>query len=76
MTPPIDSAIALLEFEISKLGKPDAHTSLWFVLRAKSTGLSLLRAMKQAGVADDPLTAEAFRKEVRESLMDMGAAQQ
>lgn len=74
MKSPIESAMALLDAEIQKLGSPPVSTSLWFVLRAKSTGLSLLRAMKRDGVDEDPAAAEAFRKNVRQALTTMGDA--
>lgn len=67
MSTPQENAIAMLEAEIEQLGKPEAGTSLWWMLRAKSLGLSLLRSLKAKGI-DDPAMAELFRKDVRKRL--------
>ena len=67
-TPQLDSTIAALEEEISRLGAPPEGSSLWWMLRAKSTGLSLLRTLRQRGITD-PAMADAFRKDLRSSLV-------
>lgn len=73
-TPQLDSAIAMLEEEISRLGTPaspangEAASALWWTLRAKSTGLSLLKAMRQRGITD-PVAADAYRRDVRVALV-------
>lgn len=66
----LDSAIALLAAETSQLSgrKLQEGSTLWWTLRAKSTGLSLLRAIKTKGLSD-PSAAEEFRKSFRTSLM-------
>lgn len=62
------AAIQLLEIEIEQLGTPKVETAGWWVLRAKSTGLSLLRTMRDRGISD-PEVAEAFRKGLRKELV-------
>lgn len=65
----MDEAIALLEFEISVLQArnngqgPEETSSEYYVLQAKSLGLSLLRAAKAKGVTVDDL-----RQKVRKDL--------
>ena len=61
----IESAIAQLETEIAgfKQGtkdQPKEGSGAWFMLRALSAGLVLLRVMQQRGVANDPAAAESF----------------
>lgn len=76
-TPQLDSAIAALEDEVSKLGTPPAPASggaasaLWWTLRAKSTGLSLLKALRAKGILD-PEMADSYRKELRAGLVADG----
>lgn len=73
-TPQLDSAIAMLEEEISRLGTPaspangEAASALWWTLRAKSTGLSLLRALRAKDILD-PVMAENYRKDIRVALV-------
>jgi hypothetical protein len=75
----IDSAIARLEQELEDLGahaaatskRPAEGTSNWFLLRAKATGLSLLRQMNQlelldAGSADAHYRAQLARLKLQE----------
>ena len=71
MTEALNSTIAALEEEISRLGAPREGTSLWWMLRAKSTGLSLLRSLRQKGITD-PVMADAFRKDIRQQLAGPG----
>lgn len=70
----LDSAIAMLEEEVSLLGTPaspangEAASSVWWMLRAKSTGLSLLKALRAKGIID-PVMAENYRKDLRVRLV-------
>ena len=76
-TPQLDGAIALLEEEISALGTPaspasgENASSTWWLLRAKSTGLSLLKALRQKGLTD-PVAADSYRKDLRIKLVAAG----
>ena len=76
-TQQLDSAIALLEEEISILGTPrspvngEDASSTWWLLRAKSTGLSLLKALRSKGILD-PVAAENYRKDLRIKLVAAG----
>lgn len=69
MSHPLDVAIAELELEVTALGAPDPATVGWFTLRAKSTGLTMLRVLKQRGLQDDPAAAENFRKNARKVIV-------
>ena len=60
----LKDAIAQLEREIEQLGFPGVGTALWWMLRAKSHGLSLLKTLQVRGVSD-PVIAESFRKKTR-----------
>lgn len=65
----LDLAIIQLTNELEVLQTPAAGTTAWWVLRAKSTGLSLLRAMKAQGLEDDLTLADAYRKDIRSQLI-------
>ena len=60
----LDEAITQLEAEIDAIGLPQVGSTLWWVLRARSQGLSLLKTLKVRGISD-PVVAEAFRKKTR-----------
>lgn len=64
----LDSAILLLEGELDKLGLPKKDTVDWWVLRAKSTGLTLLRTMRAKNLFE-PEAAEVFRRGLRMELV-------
>jgi hypothetical protein len=64
----IDSAITLLEAEVGSLGMPDVGSDAWWLIRGKSTGLSLLRTLRQKGLTD-PKAAEDFRQAMRKELV-------
>lgn len=66
----LPAAVALLEMEVAKLQgrKPAPGDTNWHMLQAKSLGLSLLRTLAQNGL-DDPIAADAFRKDLRLSLV-------
>lgn len=76
MSSPLERAIAALEIEVSLLtdqasktptgGIVDGTTD-WWMLRAKTTGLSLLRTFLAQGLTD-PKEADDFRKNVRALL--------
>lgn len=74
MSHPIELAVALLQDEVTTLGTPKEHTIAWFTLRAKSHGLSLLRAMLKKGYHESPEAAETFRKGLRQNIMDQPPA--
>lgn len=63
----IDTAIAKLDAEIAALGFPAENTAEWWTLRAKSTGVSLLRAIQAKSLTT--LEADQFRKGVRIAIM-------
>ena len=71
----MDEAIVILQTEIEALqalrnGRgPQEGTTEWWLLRGKSIGLSMLRAMKVAGCTT-PVAAEAYRKTLRKELQD------
>ena len=63
----IDVAIGMLEEEILSSGhgtkqQPKDGTAEWFILRARSLGLSHLRRMKQLGAHLDAGSAERFHR--------------
>lgn len=60
----LDEAITQLQAEIDAIGLPVPGTTLWWVLRARSQGLSLLKTLQVRGISD-PVVAEAFRKKTR-----------
>lgn len=65
MATPLDAAIAVLEEEIASFqqgtkDQPKEKTTDWFLLRAKSLGLSSLKTMAARQLADDPVGAERF----------------
>lgn len=66
----LPAAVALLELEVAKLQgrKPVPGDTNWHLLQAKSLGLSLLRTLASKGL-DDPIAVDAFRKDVRMSLV-------
>lgn len=62
----IDDAIAILEAEVAAFGQgtkdqPAEGTPEFFILRAKSVGLSMLRSMQARGL-DSPSRVESFYK--------------
>lgn len=63
----LDAAITQLQAEVDGIGFPGTGTTLWWMLRARSQGLSLLKAIQAKGISD-PVVAEAFRKETRLEL--------
>lgn len=65
----IDTAISKLDAEIALLGFPKEETVEWWVLRAKVTGASLLRAMQAKGLTT--LEADQFRRGVRVGMMKL-----
>ena len=73
----IDAAIALLDAEVQGLQPTPARaatpawagSSDWFLLRAKSLGLSSLRRMKQLGVDVDPPASERFHRTAEKYLV-------
>lgn len=68
MSTPLEIARALLEDEISSLGRPSPDTAAWFTLRAKSLGLSSLRKMEQLGLgtlSDRGQAADQFVRAAR-----------
>lgn len=71
MTHPIDLAIQGVEERVAAHGSPTEGTAGWFLLRAYSTGLVLLKAIKAKGLQDDPVAADAYRKDLRKSLADV-----
>ena len=61
----LDRAIEQLQTEVTSYGhgtptQPKPESAEWFLLRAKTLGLSALRRMKQLGVAGDPAAAERY----------------
>ena len=69
----IDIAIAFLEQDITQLGDVKEGEVNWFILRAKSTGLSLLKAARQQRLDSDYKRLEEFRRDVRAKLVAQGA---
>lgn len=76
MSSSLERAIASLELEVSLLTDQAAKTPTggivegstdWWLLRAKTTGLSLLRTFLAQGLTD-PKEADDFRKNVRTLL--------
>lgn len=72
-SPQLDSAIGVLEAEIQGLGSATLKggqppTSLWYLLQAKSLGLSLLRTLNQHNITD-PVAVNLFRSEFRKNLV-------
>lgn len=63
----IDTAITQLDAEVAAIGFPKEDTVEWWILRAKSTGASLLRAMQQRSLTN--LEADQFRRGVRIGMM-------
>ena len=63
----LEEAIAQLEAEVEATGTPYVGSILWWVLRARSQGLSLLKALQAKGISD-PVVAENFRKKTRLEL--------
>lgn len=63
----IEDAIAVLEVEVAGLQGSKEDTREWWLLRARATGLSLLRKIKQERLT--LVQAEVFRKGVRKGLM-------
>lgn len=68
----LDIAITQLDMEVSSFGFPKEDTVEWWLLRAKATGLSLLRAMQAKGLTS--LEADTFRKGVRVGMMKSDVA--
>lgn len=72
----LDDAIAGLEREVLPLQSMllariiSPSSQLWWVLQAKSLGLSYLRTMKQQGVTD-PVVADQLRKEWRTEMQPL-----
>ncbi len=71
--PQLDSAIGALEAEVADLaarplkdGQP--ASSLWYMLQAKSLGLSLLRTLAQQNITD-PVLVNKFRADLRIKLV-------
>lgn len=61
----VESAIAQLEVEIGAFkhgtkDQPKENTGAWFMLRALSAGLTMLKTMQQLHKDGDPSAAEAF----------------
>lgn len=72
-SPQLDSAIGALEAELDSLGSPilkdgQPATSLWYLLQAKSLGLSLLRTLQQRNITD-PAMVQLFRQDLRKKLV-------
>lgn len=65
----LDDAIAVMEGEITALGTPREDTREWWLLRARSTGLSMLKMFKLNGVTT--VQAEVMRRGVRRSFMKL-----
>lgn len=64
----LDRAIAQLEAEVAAfnqgtLQQPAENSTEWFVLRAKSLGLSALRRMAQLQLHGEPASAERYYRE-------------
>lgn len=68
MSQELQSAIGVLDVEIDRLGKPQAGSSLWWLLQAKVLGRSLLRKLLQSKITD-PVAADRFRQDIRSELM-------
>lgn len=68
----LGTAIMLLEGEVAALGSPPENTPNWYLLRGKSTGLSLLKALMQQGLFVSPTAVEDFRKDLRIQLTKLG----
>lgn len=61
----LDRAIQLLQAEVAAFGQgtknqPQEKSTEWFLLRAKASGLSLLKRMQQLGIENDPAAAEHY----------------
>lgn len=65
---PIDIAIQGLQERIDAHGSPKEGTAGWFLIRAYATGQVLLQTIKAKGLQDDPVEADAFRKELRKRV--------
>lgn len=65
---PIDLAMYRLEERMATINSPAERTTDWFLLRAYSTGLTLLKSIKAQGLQDDPVAADNFRKGLRASI--------
>lgn len=77
----IESAVAQLEVEIASFkqgtkDQPKEGSGAWFMLRALSVGLTMLRTMQAKSVSNDPAAAEAlfrqFMRDVKASVSDTG----
>lgn len=67
---PLESAIHLMEGDIALLGSPALDTPQWWILRAKSHGLSFLKVLHDRNITD-PVSAEAYRKNARTAMQSM-----
>jgi len=61
-------AIAELSDEISALSKSPEGSGGWFLMQAKSFGLSLMRKATQAGI-EEPVAFDRLRQRLRRGLM-------
>lgn len=64
-----DLAVIQLQAEIDALGIPKPEETNWWLLRAKSTGMSLLKAIQANDLQQDPIQSENFRKAARADLV-------
>lgn len=62
----LDKAIEQCQADVDILLTPKEDTVEWWLLRARSTGLSLLKTMQQQGFT--PLQADTFRKVIRTNI--------
>lgn len=63
----LDKAIAVLEAEVEEFqqgtpNQPKEKTTDWYLLRAKVTGLGLLKQLKARGLDNDPAGCERFHR--------------
>jgi hypothetical protein len=66
----LDKAIEILQKEVEAFGQgtsgqPKDGTAEWFLLRAKSNGLSFLKRLKQLGIEESPAASERFSREIK-----------
>lgn len=67
MTTALEAAIEVMAAEVAAFqqgtkSQPAEKTTDWFLLRAKSLGLSSLRTMKAQQLDEDPVGAERFHR--------------
>ena len=69
----VERAIEQLQAEVDAFGQgtpnqPKEHSTAWFLLRAKATGLSMLKRLRQLNIEGDAAAAERYYRKASKEV--------